>query len=95
MVPTESHLSLVASRAITEALFPSADRGRLLSTEDIQELYGRFPEGHPRAGQFRKSRWWVTHNFAPEYKIRQGREAYWFEADAHAWLEAQRTGQTT
>jgi hypothetical protein len=87
---TEAHLSLVGDRGAAAVTPPVRSRGKLLSTDEIQELYGRFPEGHPRAGQFRKSRWWITHNFAPEYKIRQGKEAYWYESDAHAWLEGHR-----
>lgn len=88
---TDRPLALVErSDASPATLAPPGSRGRLLNTEDIQELYGRFPEGHPRAGQFRKSRWWVTHNFCPEFKIKQGRDLFWYESDAHAWLEGLR-----
>lgn len=56
------------------------DRGRLLSTKDVSEEIYRGA----------KSVWWVTHHFAPDYKITQGRHAFWWEGDAYAWLDAQR-----
>ena len=52
----------------------------LMSTEAVvNEIYN---------GQ--KSRWWVTHNFAPESKIPQGRDCFWPRDEAWAWVMAQR-----
>lgn len=56
------------------------ERGRLLSTAQVvDEIYG---------GQM--SAWWVNLKFAPEFKIKQGRNNFWWEADAHAWLDSRR-----
>ncbi len=53
-----------------------ADRGRLLFTEDVRrELLGG-----------RKSASWVRHHFAPADKHKLGRDNFWYEADAYAWL---------
>lgn len=68
---------------------PPPVRGRLLYVEDVQERLGRFPEGHARAGQFRKSRYFVTHCVAPSKKLRIGRDVAWWTADVDAWLDEQ------
>ena len=51
----------------------------LLFVSDISELLGG-----------RKSEWWIRHCFAPEHKIKLGRECAWLERDALAWLESRR-----
>lgn len=58
---------------------------RMLYVEDIQELYGRKPDGN-----WRKSSWWVRHEFCQQHKKKAGRDCYWFESDALAFIEAGR-----
>lgn len=61
-------------------VLPLGGRGRLLSPREVAAvIYGG-----------KRTPWWITHNFAPEYKIRQGRRTYWWEADALAWLDSLR-----
>ena len=54
-------------------------RGRLLFVPDVVELLGR-----------RKSAWWIRHRFAPELRMKVGRDVAWYEADAHTWLDSLR-----
>lgn len=69
------------------ALVPHApaERGRLLSIEDVQALFPAKPNGQPS-----KSRWFVTHDFCPEGKMKIGRHCYWWEQEAIGWIDAQR-----
>lgn len=68
--------------AITPAAAkPLAERGRMLFVGDVVELL-----------KGRKSAWWVRNRFAPEQKHKLGRDPYWWESDALAWLDAQ-TGE--
>lgn len=72
---------------------PLAERGKVLFVEDIQALYGRHPIDHPTApGQWRKSRKWVFGNFAPDVRHKDGRDVWWWETDALAWMDTQREG---
>jgi hypothetical protein len=75
------------SRTSAIALVPEApvDKGRLLSIDDVIALFPRRPDGRPS-----RARWWVTHEFCPEGKIKLGRSCYWYESEAHAWINAQR-----
>lgn len=57
---------------------PLADRGRMLFVPDVIELL-----------QGKKGVWWVRNRFAPEYKHKLGRDPYWWEREALAWLDAQ------
>lgn len=71
---------LIEGRHYNEPRASANRRGRLLSTEDVRtEIY-----------RGNKSTWWITHHFAPDDKIRQGRNCFWWEADAYAWLDHQR-----
>lgn len=69
-------------RAHAIALVPPAprDRGRFMSIAMVNETYYH--------GE-RTTRW-IRRRFAPEYKITQGRNAYWWERDCEAWLDGQR-----
>ena len=58
------------------------ERGRILYAEDIQQLYGKRPNG-----KWRKSVKWVWANFAPEYRRKDGQTPYWFENDVCRWLD--------
>jgi hypothetical protein len=62
----------------TTAQEPPEDRGRLLFTEDVRRdlLSGR------------KSASWVRHHFAPTHKRKLGRDNFWYERDARAWLDS-------
>lgn len=57
---------------------PLAERGRMLFVGDVVDLL-----------KGRKSAWWVRNRFAPEHKHKLGRDPYWWEADALAWLDQQ------
>ena len=60
---------------------PPAERGRLMYTEDVRvEIF-----------RGKKSHWWVTHNVAPEKKIRLGRDTAWWERDVYEWLDEQQS----
>jgi hypothetical protein len=64
---------------------PLAERGRMLLARDVQELIGKKPDG-----KWRRSLWWIRYNFAPDAKRYLGRDAFWWESEALAWLDAQR-----
>ena len=64
---------------------PPPDRGRVFHVEDVQALYGTKPDGTPR-----RSRWWVTHSFAPECKHKDGKNVWWWEYEALGWMDDQR-----
>jgi hypothetical protein len=66
---------------------PLAERGRIMYAEDIQQLYGNRPDGKPR-----KSRNWIHEHFAPDDRHKDGRTIYWWETDALAWFDSQRSG---
>lgn len=57
-------------------------KGRVLLVEDVQAMLPLY-RGKPR------SRWWVTHSFAPDDKHMLGRQCWWWEADAVRWLDGQ------
>lgn len=61
---------------------PLAERGRMLFVTDIQKMFGKDDNG-----RWRKSEWWVRNTFAPEKKQKLGRDPYWWETDAVAWLD--------
>lgn len=63
---------------------PLAERGRMLFVRDVQALFPKKEDGTPL-----KSAWWVRNRFAPDKKHRLGRDPYWWENDAIAWLDAQ------
>ena len=65
---------------------PLRDRGKILYAEDIRALYGRRPDGH----RWRKSLKWVWANFAPEFRHKDGRTPWWWEADALRWMDDHR-----
>jgi len=67
-----------------KATKPLAERGRMLFVRDVLELLPKKPDGSPVKGT-----WWVRNSFAPEHKHRLGRDPYWWECDAVAWLDAQ------
>lgn len=69
------------------SLVPPApqDRGRLFSISDVIGLFPKKPNGQPS-----KSRWFVTHDFCPEGKMKIGRDCFWWEHEAIAWINAQR-----
>lgn len=75
------------SAAVTLVPDPPVPRGRLLSVDDVLALYPRGPGGRPIV-----SRWWVTHRFCPEGKMRFGRTIAWWERDALAWMDRQQAG---
>lgn len=60
---------------------PLAERGRMLFIRDVLELLPKKPDGTPVKGE-----WWVRNRFAPEFKRRLGRDPFWWEDDALAWL---------
>lgn len=64
---------------ISRAAPPLAERGRMLFVRDVVALL----DG-------RKSAWWVRNRFAPEFKRKLGRDPFWWECEAVAWLDAQR-----
>jgi len=76
----DSLLKLVEKNVQSVSL---AERGKLMSVEDIQKIYGK-----DDAGNYRKSRWWITHKFAQESKIKDGRDVYWWEKDVVAYFDA-------
>jgi len=55
-------------------------RGRILFVSDVRELL--------RGG---KSDWWVRNHFAPEHRFYVGRTPAWWESDALAWLDGERS----
>ena len=60
---------------------PYVDRGKMLLVDDIIELLKELSNG-----RLVRSRQWVMKFFAPEYKRRFGRDPYWREKEARAWL---------
>lgn len=71
-----------ALQLVVEA--PRADRGKLLSIDDVIALFPTRPDGKPS-----RSRWWVTHYFCPGGKKKLGQQCYWWEGDALAWIDSQ------
>src|SRR5262249_25539814 len=59
---------------------PVNRKGRILYVADIRTLI-----------ENAKSEWWGRNCFAPEYRVKVGRSPAWWESDAIAWLEAQRS----
>lgn len=57
---------------------PLDQRGRMLFVPDIIDLL------HGKKGA-----WWVRNRFAPEFRHKLGRDTYWWEAEAIAWLDRQ------
>lgn len=55
----------------------------MLLVDDVLELLPK------RDGRPVKGRWWVLNRFAPEHKHKLGRDAYWWESEAVAWLDRQ------
>lgn len=65
------------------ALVPAPPaRGRLLGVDDVRALFPARADGTPS-----RSRWWVTHEFCPEGKMKMGRDCYWWESEAIAWID--------
>lgn len=62
-----------------------AERGRIFWVEDVQKLYGFREDGRPR-----RSRDYILQHFAPEFRVKEGKSVYWWEADALAWWDQQR-----
>lgn len=56
----------------------------MLFTRDVQELYGRTPDG-----KYRKGEWWVRNKFAPHAKRKAGRDPFWWECEAVKWMDQQ------
>ena len=79
-MPTSRALRIVEPRSLEE-------RGRILYAEDVQAMYGRRPNG-----TWRKSVKWVWANFAPEYRHKDGKTPFWFEADVCRWFDQHREG---
>ena len=75
MTAKRQRLELVKATEVS----PPPARGRLMYVRDISELLGH-----------RKSEWWIRHRFAPNVKIKIGRDCAWYESDAYSWLDAQR-----
>ena len=82
--PSRHHPRVIRPTGVSP-IDPGADRGRMLFVDDIQAIFGTKPDGKPR-----KTAWWVTHKFAPEFKRKAGRDCFWYEAEARAWIDAQR-----
>lgn len=86
MAPTRQKTDDVALRfAAPQKKAPSrplADRGRMLYVRDIQEMFGKKPDG-----SYVKGIWWVRNSFAPEYRQKLGRDTYWWECDVQRWLD--------
>ena len=61
---------------------PLAERGRMLFVRDVLEMLPKKPDGKPVKGD-----WWVRNRFAPEFKRKLGRDPFWWESDAVAWLD--------
>lgn len=61
---------------------PLAERGRMLSADDVLAMLPRKPDGKPG-----KSRYWVLNEFIPEKKHKLGRTPYWWEYDLIAYLD--------
>lgn len=62
---------------------PLAERGRMLSIDDVHQLLPRRADGTPA-----KSRYWVQTEFLPEYRRKLGRTVYWWESDVVKALDA-------
>lgn len=61
---------------------PLAERGRMLSADDVLQLLPRKADGSPS-----KSRYWVLTQFLPERKHHLGRTPYWWESDVIRFLD--------
>lgn len=68
-------MRLAAPQAVAK---PLAERGRMLFVPDVVALLKN-----------RKSTWWVRNKFAPEFKHKLGRDPYWWETEAQAWLDSE------
>lgn len=63
---------------------PLAERGRMLSADDVLELLPRKAGGKPS-----KSRYWVMNQFLPQYRRKLGRTVYWWETDVVRHLDSE------
>ena len=61
---------------------PLAERGRMLSADDVVQLLPRKANGQPS-----KSRYWVMTQFLPEKRRKLGRTVYWWESEVVAALD--------
>lgn len=61
---------------------PLAERGRMLSADDVLQLLPRKADGSPS-----KSRYWVLTQFLPEKRHKLGRTPYWWERDLITYLD--------
>jgi hypothetical protein len=64
---------------------PLAERGRMLSADDVLQLLPRKADGTPS-----KSRYWVLTQFLPESRHKLGRTVYWWESEILKHLDADR-----
>lgn len=65
---------------------PLAERGRMLSADDVLAMLPKKKSGEPS-----KSRYWVLNEFIPEKKHKLGRTPYWWEYDVVAYLDSERS----
>ena len=63
---------------------PLADRGRMLSADDVLALLPKKPDGRTPV----KSRYWVLNYFLPDKKHKLGRDPYWWESEVVTWLDS-------
>lgn len=62
---------------------PLAERGRMLSVDDVLQLLPRKATGEPT-----KSRYWVLTAFLPERKHHLGRTPWWWENEVRDYLDS-------
>lgn len=60
-----------------------AERGRMLSTDDVLALLPKKPDGKPV-----KSRYWVINHFLVEKRQKLGRTVFWWECDVLEHLDS-------
>ena len=80
-MPPSPRLRIVEPRSLEE-------RGPILYAEDIQRMMGTKPDGKTP----RRSIKWIWAHFAPEYRHKDGKTPFWFEADVCRWFDQQREG---
>lgn len=81
-VPSRTQRMLLVEPATPR---PLEERGRILYAVDIQEIYGKDPEG-----RWRRSVPWIHANVAPESRHKDGKTPWWWEVDVLRWLDQQR-----
>ncbi len=57
------------------------DRGKMLLIDDVIALLSERSNG-----KLVRSRQWVRKHFAPEFKRKFGKDPFWYELEALAWL---------